>query len=227
MERNNLISCWEKIKFNIEGIKDTDWKKDLFGVKVLAEELSQGKNKVGDKIRAFHNKFGLKTHKLKFNDPLNKCSGAFYRTSMFINLTIDQRCFLDKKFKNTHIEHTIPIKIFKEELKKKKDILCNPEILFHWLLTNSIGTAFHSSQEKCGLIKEGFQHHSNVFNRYHLDFNKPFKRYIVQESGGEIWDIWNKKLIDPNIFSLNDHKNNIKSIIEHLKINRLNCIFRE
>jgi hypothetical protein len=226
-ERNNLIKCWEKIKLNIEAINDKKWQKDLFGIATLARELSMGNNKVGDKIRTFHNKFGLKTHKLKFNDPLNKCSGAFYRTSMFINLTADQRGFLDKKFKKTHIEHTIPVKIFKEQLIKNKDIYCYPKTLFDWLLSNSIGTAFHNSQEKYGLIRDGFQQQSNVFNSHHLDFNMPFKRYLPQESGGEIWDVWNKKLIDPNNFTLNDHKNNIKSIINHLKINRLNNIFED
>ena len=49
-------------------------------------------------------------------------------------------------------------------------------------------------------------------------------RYATQEKNEDIWDVLNKRLIDPNKFTLEDHKNNIAFIsnkfgIESLKNN--------
>ena len=226
-EHENLINCWSTINFE----------KSLIQIKKLFElinniENNPSKDKIKDLIRKFNDTFGLKAHKNNYNlptDPTNLCSGSFYRTSKFINIKFEQRNFINKSFKNIHIEHTIPVEEIYKQLLKFHEFKSHNEFML-WLLNRSIGTAFHQNQANNKrfpnyyLIRDGYNSKSDVFCEKSIGFNKPFMRYATQEKNEDIWDVLNKRLIDPNKFTLEDHKNNIAFIsnkfgIESLKNN--------
>jgi len=217
-EYENLLSCWSNIDFckvSRQTLKLNECIKN-----------NSSKNDIKNRIRKFHDIFGLKAHKqisFNANDPSNLCSGSFYRTSKFINIKLKDRFFENKSHKKIHIEHTIPVEeIYNQILIFQK--FKNPNDLTSWLLNNSIATAFNYKQaNNCKfpneyLIIKGYHSKSNVFNTKSPDFNKPFRRYALVERNEEIWDVLNKRTIDPNKFTLQDHKKNILIIKEKLNL---------
>ena len=96
-----------------------------------------------------------------------------------------------------------------------------------WLLNKSIGTALHQNQANNKrfpnyyLIRNGYNSKSDVFCEKAIGFNKPFLRYVTHEKNEDIWDVLNKRLIDPNKFTLEDHKNNIIFIVKKFGIESL------
>ena len=226
-EHNNLINCWTSIDFE----KSSRQINKLFELTKNIRNNSS-KNEIKNIIRKFNDTFGLKAHKQNSNfpsDPINLCSGSFYRTSKFINIKFEHRNFINKSLKKIHIEHTIPVEEVYKELLKFRRFTNNNELIL-WLLNRSIGTAFHQNQANKKhfpndyLICNGYNSKSDVFYEKSTGFNKPFLRYVTHEKKEDIWDVLNKLLINPNKFTLDDHKNNIKFIAKKLEIESLKKI---
>ena len=226
-EHNNLINCWSFIDFE-KSSRQIDKLLDL----VNNIRNNPSKNEIKNIIRKFNDTFGLKAHKHNPNfpsDPINLCSGSLYRTSKFINIKFEDRNFINKSLKKIHIEHTIPVEEVYKELLKFRRFTNNNELIL-WLLNRSIGTAFHQIQANKKqfpndyLICNGYNSKSDVFYEKSTGFNKPFLRYVTHEKKEDIWDVLNKRLINPDKFTLDDHKSNIIFIANEFGIEPLKKI---
>lgn len=145
------------------------------------------------------------------------CRGAFYRTDNFINMPFKERSGA-KKSQTVHIEHTIPVSLIGNSLKRwsgESGDQLSADAIHQALLTLSVCTAMCHSADR-GRVRNGWNHRHPQFeslswDEVHCDERlreiKPFARY---DDDVVVFDVVSREEIDKNKFSLLDHKKNFQ-----------------
>jgi hypothetical protein len=194
-ERDQLVKFWRSII-----TRRPNWMTDKYSqVEKIADMGSSGAplaSSVSSWLRQFHDKLGFKAKGSEADGGL--CAGAIFRTQEFMRT---QSRSGSKKDQSVHIEHTVPICVLRAQVSSRS-FLSYAEALA-WLLKHSVATAFHySEQARLG----GVSRTTNAFSPKSPDYLRPFCRYKSVFSGREaIWNVFDRKPIDPQSFTFDDH----------------------
>lgn len=208
-ERQELLQIWA-------GLRQKRWPlqnhpnpalKRLFAI----EDVESAHRSSSMDIRHFHDMLGWMA-KNKMN-----CRGAIYRTTSFMSVKADERIGSKPKkgqpFTATHVhmEHSVPAGQLFQAWASLKDRPQSDEEKLHWLLRNSILTAFLRSDVQ--YIGKGLHKH----NPYYLADDEsclPFKRYDgLVKAGVGIINIISGDEIDPDKWTLGHHRDCIMALI--------------
>ena len=204
-ERTQLVDTWKRVF-----AKTPDPVAAPF---LQLRRLADGtgdKKAVGDDLRKVHDRFGWMA---KESSPAGKCAGALYRTQAFMRLPADRR--VGKKLGQTvHIEHTVPVNVLATRwLEVRQDGQAHTLApTFGWVMHHTVATAFHKEEQR---TLKGVSKSTECFVEGAAGFGRPFKRYAgLFAQGGQVWDVYQGALVDPDQFSLDDHFNNVVALVE-------------
>lgn len=232
-ENKQVKDHWNKICLSVTNknwLESTSWK-----IKQISDLLNKSdldntskKKLINGHIRKFTDKLGQQAW--GYLDKGGQCAGAIYRTVAFMDLDISQRKG-SKKLKTIHIEHTVPASVLAQkliEIDRVGEEKINPEYILFYLLKYSVCTAMLDEQGKRGaLIRVGFAASTDAFSPNSSGYDKPFMRYNKAFiDSNVIWDVWNKKIVDPEKFTFFDHLCTLGEIATECGVNDIANIIK-
>lgn len=180
--------------------------------KVLARDTSANDRRSA--IRQVHDKLGFCA-----KGELRKgglCAGTIFRTAAFINLSQESRSGA-RSTQTVHIEHTVPVNVLACELESRLGE--RPDAGLAWLFKHSVTTAMRKGQDRAYL--QGVTRTTAAFDFGAIDEGKPFKRYSALFGAGEqVWDVWNRKEVDPDELTFEDHFETVLSVLREAGADR-------
>jgi len=177
------------------------------------DRLAKGptdKKAISNDLRKFHDRFGWMA---KESSSAGKCAGALYRTQAFIQLPSDERIG-KKRGQTVHIEHTVPVNVLSMRWLEVRKGGQEQELMptFAWVMHHTVATAFHQDER---MSLKGVSKSTDCFAEGAPGFGRPFKRYSgLFHQGGQVWDVYNGALIEPDLFSLSDHFANVVALAQ-------------
>jgi hypothetical protein len=191
-EREQLIDTWKST------FADNWVSEPRAPVRALVDP---SKDKFSMSLRHGHNLFGWKA-----GDTLLKrglCSGAIYRTELFMEIEQHARCGSKGPNKNVHIEHTVPIaELNRQWITYRQTHQPTIAVAYAWTLCHSVSTAFHMSE--MGGVK-GYEGKTDAFDPTSSWFNRPFMRYTKMAVMPTIWNVLSGEKIDHQTWTFEDH----------------------
>jgi hypothetical protein len=158
-------------------------------------------------VRKFHDKLGFCAKGKVSTGGL--CTGAIFRTAAFMDLPQERRSGA-RATQTVHIEHTVPANVLARELESR--IGDGPVVGMAWLFKHSVTTAMKKGQDRDYL--KGVTRTTSAFDEGSNDKGKPFKRYSTLFGAGEqVWDVWNRREVDPTEVTFEDHLDTVLSIL--------------
>ena len=207
-ERDQLLHLWGK-----RVGKSPDWiLTPIFQVE-RTFEANQGNHaaleRLIQRLRRFHDKLGFKAkHSLKEG---GLCAGAIFRTQRFIE-TQPRSGAKTGPEKTVHIEHTVPITILEDQIKKRR--FSNYTETLAWLLKHSVATALHQQEEE--LLRKRSKE-TGALNPASIEYNKPFMRYEkLHGANGVVWNVFDREQVDPDRFTFDDHLGIVLRILKEV-----------
>lgn len=204
-ERNQLLETWKRVF-----AKTPDPCAAPFLQLARLAKGSTDKKAISNDLRKIHDRFGWMA---KESSLAGKCSGALYRTQAFIQLPSDERIG-KKRGQTVHIEHTVPVNVLSMRWLEVRKSGQEQELMptFAWVMHHTVATAFHQDEQK---TLNGVSKSTDCFAEGTPGFGRPFKRYSrLYHQGGQVWDVYNGALVEPDMFSLDNHFANVVALAE-------------
>lgn len=203
-ERTQLLDQWRRA-FSLESCWLSSPPPQV--ARVLAPETSDR----GMAIRKFHDKLGFCAKGSLRRGGL--CAGAIFRTRAFIDQPQDDRSGA-RLTQTVHIEHTVPVRVLTREFATFADVNEPADVALAWLFKHSVATAMKKGQDHAYL--SSVTRSTGAFDQG-PDNGKPFRRYDLLFADGEsVWDVWNRKEIDPDEFCFDTHIDTVLAILDEV-----------
>jgi hypothetical protein len=182
----------------------------------VARVLSDAEPDPGMAIRKFHDVLGWCAKGSVQTGGL--CCGAIFRTESFMALPQDMRCG-SRLGQTVHIEHTVPINVLASKFRTAGQSKA-AEAKVAWLLKHSVTTAMKKGQDAAFL--KGVTRSTTAFDPTSAGHQLPFRRYQQLFASEErIWDVWNRREVDPNGFTFDEHFATVVSVLRSAGASRL------